>query len=266
MTQGLLSRRIVQTPIAFDAAQGANAAGPFADLSTAAQELIAGAAGCAPYLADLIRLDPTFTRQCFLGVPEQLLDQIIDEVLQPEKTNAAHLRSAKRRAALLIALCDLGGVWDVTQVTGALSAFADACISAALDHLITRAMDAGKIISGAGLFVLGLGKLGARELNYSSDVDLVVFFDPDLFIALGSKSATERGVEIVQAMARLLQDVTGDGYVFRVDLRLRPDPGAMPVALSINAAETYYAGRGQVWERAAFIKARPVAGDLAAGK
>jgi glutamate-ammonia-ligase adenylyltransferase len=265
MTQGLLSQRIAQSPIAFDAVQGANAAGPFADLSAAAQGLIAGAAGCAPYLAELIRLDPDFTRQCFLVSPEQLIDQIIDDVLQPSKTSAAHLRRAKRSAALLIALCDLGGVWNVTQVTGALSAFADACISAALDHLVARAIEASKIVSGAGLFVLGLGKLGAHELNYSSDVDLVAFFDPELFIALGSKSATERGVEIIQAMARLLQDITGDGYVFRVDLRLRPDPGAMPVALSINAAETYYAGRGQVWERAAFIKARTVAGDMAAG-
>jgi glutamate-ammonia-ligase adenylyltransferase len=252
-------------PIAYDLARADEAAANFSDLDLRARKLIEGAAGCAPYLDQLIRLDPDFTRACFNSAPDVTFDSIIDDMASHQGPIAAALRIAKRRAALLIALCDLGGVWDVTQVTGALSAFADAAISRALDHLLAAAVADGRIESAAGLFVLGLGKLGARELNYSSDVDLIVFFDPEKFRALGSKSDTERGIAIVQALVRLIQDKTADGYVFRVDLRLRPDPGATPVALSTMAAETYYASRGQVWERAAFIKARTIAGDMAAG-
>ncbi len=256
---------INDAPIAHDRQRATDGLAAFADLPRTAGNLLAGAIGCSPYLAELIRLDPEFVRTCFTTAPEILLDQIIDQMLSVQGPIGPALRQAKRRTALLIGLCDLGGAWDVTQVTGALSAFADSAIGCAVDHLLDEAVANGRIEMASGLFVLGLGKLGAQELNYSSDVDLIIFFDPDRFKALGNKSDLERAITLVQGLVRLLHDVTSDGYVFRVDLRLRPDPGAMPVALSVNAAESYYEARGQTWERAAFIKARVVAGDKVAG-
>ena len=256
---------INDAPIIHDQQRADEGVACFADLPAPACNLLAGTIGCSPYLADLIRLDPQFCRSCFETPPEAMLDKIIDGLFLGAGAPGAVLRQAKRQAALLIALCDLGGAWDVTQVTGALSAFADAAVRFALDYLLADAVQAGRIETADGLFVLGLGKLGAQELNYSSDIDLIIFFDPQRFKARGNKSDTERAITIVQGLVRLLHDVTAEGYVFRVDLRLRPDPGAMPVALSILAAESYYEARGQVWERAAFIKARTIAGDIAAG-
>jgi glutamate-ammonia-ligase adenylyltransferase len=111
-----------------------------------------------------------------------------------------------------------------------------------------------------------MGKLGGRELNYSSDIDIVVFFDPDSGILADPDDATETYARMLRRLIRILQDRTGDGYVFRTDLRLRPDPGSTPLAMPVDAAMLYYEGRGQNWERAAFIKARPVGGDFTAGE
>ena len=111
-----------------------------------------------------------------------------------------------------------------------------------------------------------MGKLGARELNYSSDIDLIVFFDPEASsIAPGTEPSTFF-VRLTKRLVALLQEVTEDGYAYRVDLRLRPDPRATQIAISIEAAAIYYESMGQNWERAAMIKARPVAGDLALGR
>jgi glutamate-ammonia-ligase adenylyltransferase len=117
-----------------------------------------------------------------------------------------------------------------------------------------------------GLFVLALGKHGARELNYSSDIDLTIFYEPD---APGIASAVDPqalAIQLVKGIVRLLNERTADGYVQRVDLRLRPDPGLTPIAMPVHAALGYYESVGQNWERAANIKARPVAGDIAAGR
>src|SRR5262249_11377185 len=118
---------------------------------------------------------------------------------------------------------------------------------------------------GSGWILLGMGKLGAHELNFSSDIDLVVFFDPDAPAITDPYEASELFSRLTRRLVRILQERTDGGYVFRTDLRLRPDPGSTPLAIPVLAALTYYEGRGQNWERAAMIKARPVAGDLAAG-
>ena len=118
---------------------------------------------------------------------------------------------------------------------------------------------------GSGWIVLGMGKLGAHELNFSSDIDLIVFFDPEAPAIIDPLDGTELFSRLARRLVRILQDRTGDGYVFRTDLRLRPDPGSTPLAIPVEAALHYYEGRGQNWERAAMIKARPVAGDIAAG-
>ena len=118
----------------------------------------------------------------------------------------------------------------------------------------------------SGVIVLGMGKLGARELNYSSDIDLIVLFDTDRVRYRGRHSPHQLFARMARDLVRLMDEHTEDGYVFRTDLRLRPDPASTPPALSVLAALTYYESAGQNWERAAFIKARAVAGDIADGE
>src|SRR6201999_526662 len=114
---------------------------------------------------------------------------------------------------------------------------------------------------GRGHIVLAMGKMGAYELNYSSDIDLIVFYDPDAPALVDKDNATTFHVRITRGLVKLLQERTADGYVFRVDLRLRPDPASTQIAVSVESALNYYSSVGQNWERAAMIKARVCAGD-----
>jgi len=184
------------------------------------------------------------------------------------------LRAFKSEIALLTALADLGGVWPVMQVTEALTATGDAALTGAV-RLLFRLAQAKGDWTGApsqtpdrssGYIILGMGKYGARELNYSSDVDLIVFYSLDKLQLRDGLEPQAFFVRMTRDLVRLMQERTGDGYVFRTDLRLRPDAGATQVALSTDAAMQYYESFGQNWERAALIKARPVAGDIAAGE
>ncbi|GMA76640.1 hypothetical protein GCM10025880_30570 [Methylorubrum aminovorans] len=173
-----------------------------------------------------------------------------------------------------MALADIGGVWPLERVTAALSDFADASVSAAIDAMLLQAATSGRFLpkdrhepqAGSGLVVLGLGKLGGRELNYSSDIDLIVFFDPEAVPLKEGLEPTPFFTKLAQGAAKLLQERTRDGYVHRVDYRLRPDPGSTPTAMSLASAYVYYETTGQNWERAAFIKARAIAGDIQAGQ
>ncbi|HSK42230.1 MAG TPA: bifunctional [glutamine synthetase] adenylyltransferase/[glutamine synthetase]-adenylyl-L-tyrosine phosphorylase, partial [Arenibaculum sp.] len=117
---------------------------------------------------------------------------------------------------------------------------------------------------GSGLIILAMGKFGARELNYSSDIDLIVLYDDHVVQTTQPDNMARTFIRLARDLGRIMEERTKDGYVFRTDLRLRPDPGATPLAVSISAAEAYYGSLGQNWERAAMIKARPVAGDRAA--
>jgi len=238
--------------------------------------VLLGIACHSPYLWALLAENPARAARLLLGSPEDALDALLSGIAAPkfadEATISTALRRAKREAHLLIALADIGGVWDVVQATEALTRFADAAVSAALRFLVRRAAlegrlkldpDAPDIEALSGMFVLALGKHGARELNYSSDVDLIVFYDSHSPAIPEGAAHGPLYVRIAQGLSRLLQTRTADGYVVRVDLRLRPDPGATPVALSVVSAAAYYERLGQNWERAAMIKARPIAGDLA---
>ncbi|MGY6568031.1 MAG: [protein-PII] uridylyltransferase family protein, partial [Salinarimonas sp.] len=183
-------------------------------------------------------------------------------------------RKARAEHALLVALADIGGVWSVDQVTRALSEFADASVAGGIDLLLTELAGRGKITladpddpgPGSGIVVLALGKHGAGELNYSSDIDLVVFYDPQAQSLPDIYEAPKLYSRLAQGLVKLLSERTGHGYVHRVDYRLRPDPGSTPVAIGLPSAYSYYETVGQNWERAAFIKARPIAGDLALGE
>ena len=237
--------------------------------------------GTSPYLSRLILKDLDLLRRLAETGP----DPAFAEALRPIETGVrpaaspgtnretlmADLRTAKRHAALVVALADLAGAWDVDAVTGALSRLAELAVGRALDLLIGEAVLKGDLAEGttaatAGYVVLAMGKLGARELNYSSDIDLIVLFDQEADVYRGKRSVQDLFSRLTQDLVHILQERTREGYVFRTDLRLRPDAGATPVALSMAAAETYYESVGQNWERAALIKARPVAGDLDAGR
>ena len=181
----------------------------------------------------------------------------------------AMLRLARRRVSLLVALADITENWGLEKVTVSLSEFAEEAVGIVVRHLLQQAARRGEIELadidnpeiGSGLVVLAMGKLGAYELNYSSDIDLIVFFDPAKLNYTGRATISRFFIKFTQEMRRILDERTKDGYVFRCDLRLRPDPGSMPVAITVQAAELYYENLGQNWERAAMIKARPIAGD-----
>lgn len=181
----------------------------------------------------------------------------------------AVLRRAKQACHLALATGDLGGALDLDAVTRTLSDLADVAVQRALAAACVHQAGRGRMPAPAdgergpapGFFLLAMGKHGARELNYSSDIDITAFFDRDVAGAPEGSGARAVYSELVRLVAAILEEVTPDGYVFRVDLRLRPDPGSTAPAVSVQAAETYYESFGQNWERAALIKARPIAGD-----
>ncbi len=257
----------------------------------------------SPEEADLVRSSPIsdallsalcgnspFLGRCLLAEPGtfvQLLSQDADFVFNnvvssvspkaleslTESELMTTLRRARRQVALIVAAGDVSGLWPLEKVTASLTRFAEAALSATLCHLLHNLATRGEIALqhpddpelDSGLIVLGLGKLGARELNYSSDIDLILLFEREKVQYTGRKTVQECFVRLARNLVRILQDSTADGYVFRIDLRLRPDPASTPLVISTLAAETYYEGMGQNWERAAMIKARVVAGDQAAG-
>ena len=244
-----------------------------------ARDLLLGLADHSPYLWRLIAEDPGRLARLLRAPPEESLKRIVAALHARRDDDEGEamraLRRAKAESALLIALADVGGVWDLTATTEALTRFADAAVGAALRFLLRGYAREGRlnldpdcaaIEAGCGLVALALGKHGAHELNYSSDIDIIVLYD-------SQAASIPHGVEpsplferLTKALARLLQERTPDGYVFRVDLRLRPDPASTPIALSIASASAYYETLGQNWERAAMIKARPAAGDLELGR
>ncbi|MBL8709370.1 MAG: bifunctional [glutamine synthetase] adenylyltransferase/[glutamine synthetase]-adenylyl-L-tyrosine phosphorylase [Rhodospirillaceae bacterium] len=242
--------------------------------------LFAALCGNSPFLGRcLLAETPTF-----LQLLTQDVDSVFNNVVTSITPNALEnidetelmrrLRRARRQVALIVAAADVSGLWPLEKVTDALTRFAEASLSAAVSYLLRQLADRGEIVLphpddpelDSGFIVLGLGKLGARELNYSSDIDLILLFERDKMQYTGRKTVQECLVRLARNLVRLLQDATADGFVFRIDLRLRPDPASTPLVISTLAAETYYEGMGQNWERAAMIKARVVAGDRAAGE
>ncbi len=244
----------------------------------AAWPALAPVFAASPYLASLARRDPQRLDDLLAGEPDDRLAAILagaaEAAALDTEPGGARLRELKAELHLLTALCDLGGVWDLDQVTGALTRFADAAVVAALAIAARAELDAGRIThvgDGAhgpvpGWFCIAMGKQGAFELNYSSDIDVSVFFDPDALPLAPGVEPEAFAVRLTQRVADLMQARTADGYVFRIDLRLRPDPSSTQPAVPIPAALDYYESVGQNWERAAFIKARPCAGDLPAAE
>jgi glutamate-ammonia-ligase adenylyltransferase len=206
--------------------------------------------------------------EAFPGVVQTFSDQGSDAAaalaLAIEGEAASQrLRRQRRALALAVALADLSGEQPLEWVTRTLSDFADRAMDDALAAAMAERMSDEE---PRGVAVLALGKLGSRELNYSSDVDLVLLFDPDKLPRRPRDDPGEAAVRYGRRFVELMQQRTEDGYVARVDLRLRPAPEVTPIVLPVGAAISYYESSALPWERAAFIRARAAAGDRALGQ
>ncbi len=268
-----LAARMTRHPIPFAPDRAAEGLALFPDLAPELRPLIAGTAGCSPYLLLLMAKETTWIADA-LHDPEAAFAALMAALpdVAPDSISSA-LRQAKRRVALLTGLCDLAGVWSLEQVTGRLTDFADLAVTVAMRAALLPDIRRGRLpgMSEADLDSLGgwvafaMGKMGAHELNYSSDIDLICLFDEARYARDDYALARATLIKATRRMAATLNDATGEGYVFRTDLRLRPDPAVTPVCLAMEGAERYYESLGRTWERAAWIKARPCAGDIAAG-
>jgi glutamate-ammonia-ligase adenylyltransferase len=232
----------------------------------------------SPFLWQLARADLPGLLAALESEPDQSLQRRVAKAAAAARAARSEtacmraLRRMRREAALLIAFADIGGAWKLAEVTRALTLVADSAVGSAVDFLLLAAARAGEIAlkdrknpgAGSGFVVLAMGKYGAGELNYSSDIDLILLYDPAA--RLRGREPAEFFVRLARDLVRILQERNADGYVFRVDLRLRPDPGSTQIAVATDAAFEYYERVGQTWERAAFIKARACAGDIAVGE
>lgn len=269
--------RMRRMPAPFEVAQGDETRARMPDLSPALSDLVHAVASFSPFLKSLLEQEADWLPAVFEN-PETAFDQLLKDLPVVEDGGdgpvPGALRLTKGRVALLVALADLAGVWTLEDVTGHLSRFADAALGVAMRAGLIRELKRDKIpgmteadlAGGAGMVVLAMGKLGAHELNYSSDIDLICVFDDSRFDSEDLAQARAGFIRATRSMTGYLSDRTAQGYVFRTDLRLRPDPSVTPVCLAMAAAETYYESVGRTWERAAFIKARSAAGDIVAGQ
>ncbi|HTV44486.1 MAG TPA: bifunctional [glutamine synthetase] adenylyltransferase/[glutamine synthetase]-adenylyl-L-tyrosine phosphorylase [Stellaceae bacterium] len=269
-------------PAVGDAAVGDPAASTARAWSAAGpgRQFLAGIFGNSPFLSRLAVTEWRFLTRLVTEGADPLFEEVATEVEDRADRGEdfaalmRRLRIAKRRTALLAAAAELAGAWSLERQTAALSRFAAAAVGAVARHLLRRAAATNRMTLAdpadperdSGLVILGMGKLGAGELNYSSDIDLILLFDPARARVAGADGPQPFFSRFARDLVRLLEERTGDGYVFRTDLRLRPDPGSTPPAMSVAAALAYYESVGQNWERAALIKARPIAGDRDAGE
>ena len=242
--------------------------------------LVQSLAEHSPYLWDLVSGEPARLLRLLEADPDAHFTALLSEngravaATADEDEAMGLLRRMKAEAALLIALADIGGVWPVMRAARALTELADMAVDSAVRFILADAARAGLLKLkdkaepqiGSGYIALAMGKMGAFELNYSSDIDLIVLYDPEAPSLPKDAVPAPLFVKLTQRLVKLLQHRTVDGYVFRTDLRLRPDPASTAIAISTAAAMSYYESAGQNWERAAMIKARACAGDIAAGE
>ncbi len=233
----------------------------------------------SPYLQTIAMRDTDFLQLMIVEGLEVAEKSLIDASFSADikaknqKELMVLLRKGKRHCALLCGIADLCGWWQVEKTCETLTRFADSALGATCRFLLREAHDRGTIAlpdrenpeKDSGLIILAMGKHGAFELNYSSDIDIICLFDGNAKAIINYDEALSLYPRLAKQLAVIMQERTGDGYVFRTDLRLRPDPGSTPPALPVAAALNYYESSGQNWERAAHIKARLAAGDKKAG-
>ena len=230
--------------------------------------------GNSPHLSLLLQRDLKLTQALLEEAPDAITGRVRDDLAGADPAMdrdrlMTFLRRQRNRVAVLAAVYDCFDICGVMKCAELLSDMADHAVRLTVSHLLLDRVERGDLERPAGnrwgYFVLAMGKHGSRELNYSSDIDLIVLYDPESVRYTGSRTLGECFVRVTQDLIRILQSRTGDGYVFRTDLRLRPDPSSTPVAVTVDFALNYYQRFGRTWERTALIKARPVAGDLTAG-
>ncbi len=222
-------------------------------------DAIARAARHAPFLRGLLQREEALVAQLHIEGPEAALATAMARISPAEPM--ASLRQARNGVALVVALADLAALWSFEQVSEALTAFADSALSFAISTAFAE-----RDAEPHGFAALALGKMGSRELNYSSDIDLIFIHDPEHIAARAGEDPNDAAVRIVRRVVTLLSERSGDGYAARVDLRLRPDPDSTPSCLPLAAAEHYYHSEALAWERCAFIRARAIGGDEAMGR
>jgi len=265
--------QINKVPTPFNKEAGEAIALLFSSQPNKVNQLIRGVGGCSPYLKGLLEIEYDWVLSA-LDSQENILNAEFSRLKKtPSSEIKTALRVTKRRVALWSALCDFSGIWELDDVTNMLTQFADLACQLALKVALETELSRGNIPGleidhspeKTGMFVLAMGKMGAHELNYSSDIDLICFFDETKFLEEKYFDARKGFIRATRLMSSILSDLTEDGYVFRTDLRLRPDPSVNPVCIATETAERYYESLGRTWERAAYIKARVVAGDTKAG-
>ena len=255
-----LYESIRQVPLPYEPARGQALSADWAATGDLAQLLI-GIGGCSPYLSDVLRQEQAWI--CNAIYEDEPLARILPDDLGPEP--GQFLRQSKRRVAGFLAMAELSGAYGLSQTTQALTDFADAAVQAAFKSALTPYQASGKLSADTGMFVVAMGKMGAGELNYSSDIDFIVMFDDRNMDHFEASKLRQVLVRATRTATKLLNDITDYGYVFRTDLRLRPDPSSTPICVGMSSALEYYESLGRTWERAAFIKARICAGDRTAG-
>ncbi len=218
------------------------------------------AAANSPFLAGLIERQPELVALLEKGDFDAALSAAL--AIQLGGDAGATLRGQRQGVALVAAIADLSGAWDLTHVTHVLSDFADEALDAAIAAAVEERVPGAE---PKGFAVIGLGKHGGQELNYSSDIDPIFLYDPETLPYREREDVADSAVRIGRRVIELLSERTEHGYVFRVDMRLRPSPEVTPIAIPVEAAISYYESSALAWEQAAFIRARAAAGDRVLG-
>ncbi|MHA6722344.1 bifunctional [glutamine synthetase] adenylyltransferase/[glutamine synthetase]-adenylyl-L-tyrosine phosphorylase [Sphingomonas sp. RS2018] len=222
-------------------------------------DAIARALEASPFLANAFAREGDAADR----LPDWLTDPLAACRFDSDRPAGTAMRLARRRFALTVAIGDLSGLFDLTRTTGLLTSFADRALDNAIRVAIAERVPGAEPV---GFTALALGKQGSCELNYSSDIDPILLFDPETLPRRERDEPVDAAVRVGRRVVELLQARDGDGYVLRVDLRLRPSPEATPIVVPIEAALSYYESMALPWERAAFIRARAAAGDIALGQ
>ncbi len=217
---------------------------------------LARAQANSPFLAQLIDRQPDLVVLLKKGDFDAALSAAL--AIQFEGNIGIGLRKQRQGVALVTAIADLTGEWDLTRVTRVLSDFADAALDAAIAAAFAERVPGAPV---RGFAVIGLGKHGGQELNYSSDIDPIFLYDPETLPHRDREDVADSAVRIGKRVIELLAARDEHGYVFRVDMRLRPSPEVTPITLPVEAAISYYELSALAWEQAAFIRSRMAAGD-----
>jgi glutamate-ammonia-ligase adenylyltransferase len=266
----MVKTKMMEPPLPFDIKFGNEIKEVYGSLSNELGVLLGGIGGCSPYLYNLLIEHENWLTKRLSIKNFDIIGEITTDL---DNSSDLHktLRISKSKIALWTAICDLGGFWDLDKVMQTLTEFADLSLQRSMEFEFNnnsrfkKLVKVTKGIDNSGWFVLAMGKMGAFELNYSSDIDLIFLFDDSLYPDEMYNEIRMAFIRMSRSVNKLINETTGLGYVFRTDFRLRPNPSVTPICLSIDSALGYYESAGRAWERAAFIKARPCAGDVTAG-